>query len=668
MLIPASLETSTSLPISGFSSVPYSPEKMGTISLTTVSGNAFTVSRCHVVPSLGNLVLLSVGALTRRGIVVLFKDEDAVAYHDNKVLFSASRGKNNLYHLDLELKVCESSFSYYSVTENTIVGSSNRQLLITNTLDSISKPPSTNNPIYASYIISTLTNPSLKIKDFIPSSQLHIPTIKKRSLFEWHCVLGHANSDRVKSFAKESALHGIAFSNIKTFDCESCLKAFSKEPSRPKTRNTRASQPGQFLHADLSFNEQVPSYPDKFKKFCVYVDDASNMYFVVFIDKKSEVHKKFSSFAQWLAGFTQTKLQRLQVDGGSEYKGEISKFVIEKSVEVQISMPNQQWQNARAEKATDIIWRGATALLLHANLPETLWPDAVRLFVRMRNMLPSAGSINPLISCYQIFTRRIPNLAFAQIFGQVAWFHVRKQDRLSKTKTSARSLKGIFLGYPEKMKGYIILDPLTMTRHLVPIVSRFVLEFPGLDPSHFKSSVYTPDSYVTADAAGSSPFQPTRSSTEKEQAHTIPVKRPGTSLIKENSKRVRFSDSPASLLAIEDIRPPIPSSTSSDDIKKKYVETLVYCLLSEATADAAGITPKTYQQAIQGPEASSWKAGIDEEVNSLLEANVFEFTDSIPKDKKPLRFKWVFKRKIDATSGLTSRYKARLTAMGNRQV
>lgn len=669
MLIPNTLENSTSLPISGFSSVPFSPEKMGTISLTTISGNTFTVSRCHVVPSLGNLVLLSVGALTRRGIVVLFKDDDAVAYHDNKVLFSASRGKNNLYHLDLDLKVCDSSFSYYSVTENTVVGSSNRQLLINNDIDSIINPPSTNNPIYAAYIISTLTNPSLKLKEFIPSNQLHIPIVKKRSLFDWHCILGHANADRVKAFAKESALHGISFTNIKLFTCDSCLKAHSKEPTRPKTRNTRASQPGQFLHADLSFNEQVPSFPDKYKKFCVYVDDASNMYFVVFIHKKSEVHQKFSSFANWLSGFTQTKLERLQVDGGTEYKGEISKFIIEKSVEVQISMPNEQWQNARAERATDIIWRGATALLIHANLPESLWPDAVRLFVRMRNMLPSAGSINPLISCYQIFTRRIPNLSFAQIFGQVAWFHVKKENRLSKTKTSARSLKGIFLGYPEKMKGYIILDPLTMTRHLVPIVSRFVHEFPGLDPSHFKSSVFIPDSYATTEAAGSYPFQSTRSAIQKENpTHTNSEKRPAQSTLEKDSKFTRLSDAPASLLAFEGTRPPVPLPSATEDSKKKYVETLVYCLLSEATADAAGYCPKTFRQATQGPDSSSWKQGIDEEVNSLLQANVFEFTDTIPADKKPLRFKWVFKRKIDASTGLTSRFKARLTAMGNRQV
>jgi hypothetical protein len=469
ILSPSSLQDSTSLPITGLSSSPYQPEKMGTLNLTTVAGNKFSVSKCHVVPTLGNIALISLGALTHYGVAVLFKDADAVAYHDSKVLFSASRGKNNLYHIDLDSKVSESCLSYYSVTDTTIIGSSTPRQLKNNKLDSILHSPSINNSIYASYIISNITNPRLKIKEFIPASQTHIPLTRKRSLFEWHCALGHASSDRIKAFAKESALHGITFSNLSRFDCESCLKAHSKQPSRPKTRNTRATQPGQFLHADLSFNEQVASFPDKFKKFCVYVDDASNMYFIVFINKKSEVHKKFEKFATWLQGFTQVKLERLQVDGGTEFKGEISKFIAENSVEVQISMPNNQWQNARAERATDIIWRGATALLSHANLPEALWPDAVKVFVSSRNMLPSNGSINPRISCFQIFTRRIPNLSHTRVFGQVAWFHVSKQDRVIKTKTSSRALKGIFIGYPDKMKGYIILDPLTMVRHNVPI-------------------------------------------------------------------------------------------------------------------------------------------------------------------------------------------------------
>jgi hypothetical protein len=49
---------------------------------------------------------------------------------------------------------------------------------------------------------------------------------------------------------------------------------------------------------------------------------------------------------------------------------------------------------------------------------------------------------------------------------------------------------------------------------------------------------------------------------------------------------------------------------------------------------------------------------------------VFEFVDSIPKHKRALNFKWVFKAKLDNTAGKTvvSRYKARLTAQGQRQV
>jgi hypothetical protein len=79
-------------------------------------------------------------------------------------------------------------------------------------------------------------------------------------------------------------------------------------------------------------------------------------------------------------------------------------------------------------------------------------------------------------------------------------------------------------------------------------------------------------------------------------------------------------------------------------------------------------TPPTYKQAISCPDSESWKTGIGEEVDSLLLAKVFEFTDELPTGKKALRFKWVFKRKIDTATGLTSRFKARFTAMGNRQV
>jgi hypothetical protein len=359
------------------------------------------------------------------------------------------------------------------------------------------------------------------------------------------------------------------------------------------------------------------------------------MYFVQLIGKKGEVHRKFTAFADWMQGYTQTKLDRLQIDGGSEFKGDITKFVEKNGISLQVSVPNQQWQNGRAERGTDIIWRGATALLDHAHLPESMWPDAVKTFVRVRNMLPSKGSMNPKLSCYELFSGKKPNLAHTQIFGCVAWIFLPKDERDIKTKTSSRALKGLFIGYPDNMKGYIILDPLTMKRHNVAICMRFLNEFPGLDPKHFKTPVYIPDfmrrtpeestgdnaisdstgdnaisdstgdnaisestgdnaisdstgdnaiSESTGDNANTSVSDNTRSSSKRQHEALEQCK----------AKRSRIDQAPAAMI----IRPKEPGPWESNHKHEKYAQTLNYCLLNEATADAAIFTPKTYRQAL----------------------------------------------------------------------
>ena len=76
--------------------------------------------------------------------------------------------------------------------------------------------------------------------------------------------------------------------------------------------------------------------------------------------------------------------------------------------------------------------------------------------------------------------------------------------------------------------------------------------------------------------------------------------------------------------------------------------------------------PTTLDEAMKSADASKWEVAMEDEYHSLLANGTWELT-SLPKDRKAVGCKWVFKTKRDA-SGEIVRHKARLVARGFSQV
>ena len=75
--------------------------------------------------------------------------------------------------------------------------------------------------------------------------------------------------------------------------------------------------------------------------------------------------------------------------------------------------------------------------------------------------------------------------------------------------------------------------------------------------------------------------------------------------------------------------------------------------------------PQSFKEAVSGPKAPLWKEAINSEVESILHNHTWEIVD-FPPGCKPLRYKWIFKKKMKA-DGSIDKYKARLVIKGYRQ-
>ena len=76
--------------------------------------------------------------------------------------------------------------------------------------------------------------------------------------------------------------------------------------------------------------------------------------------------------------------------------------------------------------------------------------------------------------------------------------------------------------------------------------------------------------------------------------------------------------------------------------------------------------PLTMFEAMRSGDANKWKEAMHEEYASLMANKTWELTP-LPKDRKSVGCKWVFRTKKDAM-GQTVRHKARLVAKGYSQV
>ena len=77
--------------------------------------------------------------------------------------------------------------------------------------------------------------------------------------------------------------------------------------------------------------------------------------------------------------------------------------------------------------------------------------------------------------------------------------------------------------------------------------------------------------------------------------------------------------------------------------------------------------PSTYEEALSYSDSSKWMIAMQEEMESLHKNRTWDMV-RIPKGKKAIRCKWVFKKKEGTLGVENARYKTRLVAKGHSQI
>ena len=94
---------------------------------------------------------------------------------------------------------------------------------------------------------------------------------------------------------------------------------------------------------------------------------------------------------------------------------------------------------------------------------------------------------------------------------------------------------------------------------------------------------------------------------------------------------------------------------------------IVSFALSVAEEIEGNSEPSSYSEAIISGDSSKWMTAMHDEMESLEKNGTWDLV-KLPREKKPIRCKWVFKRKEGVSPNDETRYKARLVAKGYSQI
>lgn len=428
----------------------------------------------------------------------------------------------------------------------------------------------------------------------------------------WHRRYGHLGIRNLKAMALDNMVDGLDYQPSMEPDfCEPCIEGKHHHSKFPVEGGRRADEPLGLVHTDVCGKMGTQSLSGG-EYFLTFIDDKTRYVWVYILKHKDEVFKKFLEWKIMAEKSTGKKLKVLRSDNGGEYVSkEFGSYLRSEGVRHERTIPKTPQQNGVAERLNRTLVEKVRSMLADAKLSHTFWAEALSTAVYLCNRSPTKAVEQ--MTPYEAWTDEKPDVKHLRVFGCTTYAHVPKDER---RKLDSKARKSVLLGYGTETKGYRLYDPIKRK----VFYSRDV-KFSESSKDGVKEEPNTKDENKDADKERLVEFD-CIDNTEEETTPNL-----------RRSERER--------------RPP------------DFYGELATIANSESRE------PATAREALAGPDTDKWKGAMEKEIESLHENQVWDLIE-LPKDRKAVGSKWVFKLKTDA-DGAVARYKARLVAQGFSQ-
>ena len=399
----------------------------------------------------------------------------------------------------------------------------------------------------------------------------------RRSLNDWHRVLGHCNTRDILKLEGHVDGFNITDRNVENCDtCDTCTQGKMVQP-RSRKPDKRAENVLDLVHCDLA-GPIEPITKEGYRYVLLFVDDFSGMNMAYFLKHKNHALLATEKFMADVAPFGMVKC--IRSDNGTEFVNkEFESLLVKNKIKHERSAPYSPHQNGTVERGWRSIFDMARCLLIESKLPKSLWAYAVLASVHIRNRCYNHRTgKTPYESC----TGQKPDLSKLHVFGTVCYGYVQLTKKLD-----ARANQGIFVGYDKTSPAYLVYFPDSQTVKRIRCVS-FTDRF-NVDTEDIELP------YVHCDWRNG-----TANATE-------PV------VLKDNTTRDNER---------------YPKRTTA---KPKYLDDYVTTAVTDKDDSTVDYcyrlvmdVPQSFSEAVSCPEASEWQNAMEREMSSLRENDVFE--------------------------------------------
>ncbi|GJY33210.1 retrovirus-related pol polyprotein from transposon TNT 1-94 [Tanacetum coccineum] len=458
-----------------------------------------------------------------------------------------------------------------------------------------------------------------------PKDQICLATIDENSTL-WHRRLGHANMRLIQSLASKELVRNLPRIKFDQHFCDACKIGKQAHASHKAKNLVSTTRCLELLHMDLFGPSAVRSYGGN-RYTLVIVDDYSRYTWTRFLKDKTEAFDQFEIFSKKIQNQLGCTIVSIRTDHGREFDNEVQfgEFCDANGITHNFSAPRTPQSNGVVERKNRTLQEMSRTMLNEQSLPQKFWCNAVdtSTYILNRILIRTILGKTP----YEILRGRKPTLDYFRVFGSKC-FILNTKDYL--TKFDPKSYEGVFLGYSQNSKAYIILN-----KHTRKIEESLNVTFDETPPPA-KTSPLVDDDLDEEEAIREIEKKNLENNVEDETLEIDEVVN-----IKESRNH-----------PLENVIGNLNQRTLRSQAQN---QSNFYCFIST-------IEPKNVNEAL-GDE--SWIVAMQEELNQFIANDVWELVPQ-PKNMTVIGTKWVFRNKLDE-NGIVSRNKARLVAQGYNQ-
>ncbi|KAE9215240.1 hypothetical protein PF002_g17430 [Phytophthora fragariae] len=297
------------------------------------------------------------------------------------------------------------------------------------------------------------------------------------SLKLWHERLGHTCPQYLKMMVDKGLVRGMLMKQRDLDTCDACHIGKQKKKPHLKKLERNTKTPNQVVYADLL----IPSKDNgtRFEAVLIIMDGFSRFVTLHMLTSKSSevVNRHIKEYVLWAerqAGrhkvrqvLTRTlhvvyKVYQILTDKGGEFVNtEMESRYKAHGIEHVLVGPKSSQLNL-CERTHQSLVEMMKASMHDAGFPKTLWPEALRNAVYIKNRIYNKGTCGVP---YEMLFGVKPDLHHVRKFGALAYVHVPVTPGRKKHHDNARL--GFVLGYAEDVIGCKVYFPENRTAKFV---------------------------------------------------------------------------------------------------------------------------------------------------------------------------------------------------------